>query len=92
LDQIKFQCTLRDDEKGKNEHKVHKFLASNPDINCVDEEGRYYVIAQERFCQEDWGTDAWEQEFVASAVQQLSEYITRMDQVFERYQEFKKLR
>lgn len=92
LNQIKFQCTLRDDEKGKNEHKVHQFLYSNPDIRKVEVDGRYYVIEQKGFAQEDWGTDAWEQQFVASAVQHLSEYITRMDQVFERYQEFKKLR
>lgn len=89
LDRVYFQCTIRDDEKGKNEHKVPKFFHDTPDIKLVTKDGRYYVIEQHSFFDEEWGTDEWEQRFIETAVQYLRSYIARMDYVFAEYRNFK---
>ena len=89
MDQIFFQCTLRDDEKGKHDHSVPKFLYNNPDIKIAEIDGKYHVIEKQPFFVEDWGSPAWETQFVEAAVQYLKSYMVRMDQVFAEYQNFK---
>jgi hypothetical protein len=89
LNRIYFQCTLRDDEKGKEQHSVNKFLVDNPDYKNAKPDGKYYVIGQHPFNSENWGTPEWESEFIKEATQYLSIYITRMDQAFAEYERFK---
>ena len=86
MNQIYFQATLRDDEKGKHNHRVPMFFYKNPDIKIYDQDGRYYVIEQQSLFDDQWDSAEWETKFVEVAVRCLKAYMVRMDQVFTEYQ------
>jgi hypothetical protein len=89
LNQIYFQATIRNDEKGKHERRVHMFLDENPDISNIGQDDRYYVIEQQPFFSDQWDSVEWETQFIEAAVQYLKAYMVRMDQVFSEYQSTK---
>jgi hypothetical protein len=89
LNQIYFQATIRNDEKGKYERRVHMFLDENPDISNIGQDDRYYVIEQQPFFSDQWDSVEWETQFIEAAVQYLKAYMVRMDQVFSEYQSTK---
>ncbi len=86
-DKVSYQCTVRDDEKGRQEHNLSRFFDTLPEAR-VQQDGKYNVMRQTLLYDRQWGTDEWEERFVQQSVEHLTRYIGLMDELFAEYCQF----